>query len=152
MRPRRPRRLATFDYIGRQRYFVTMSTFKRQRIFIEPEIVDSLRLKLVRTCELRQFAILAYVFMPDHLHCLFEAKADDCDFRAFVAAMRRQMSILIGDRLGVVLWQDGYYERVLRSEGDVQGVIDYILNNPIRARLVDRAADYRWSWSITNYP
>ena len=40
------------------------------------------------------------------------------------------------------LWQDGYYERVLRQEEDAQAFARYIVNNPIRAGLVETPEDY----------
>lgn len=40
------------------------------------------------------------------------------------------------------LWQEGYYDRVLREDDDPYGVIAYIVNNPIRAGLVASPADY----------
>ncbi len=47
------------------------------------------------------------------------------------------------------LWQGGYYERVLRKDEETQSVIDYILDNPVRAGLVKRPLDYPFSWSCT---
>ena len=46
------------------------------------------------------------------------------------------------------MWQDGYYERVLRHEDHVFPVIDYILNNPVRAKLSEKPEKYPYSWSI----
>ena len=44
------------------------------------------------------------------------------------------------------LWQGGYYERVLRREEKTETVVRYILDNPVRAGLVDRAEEYPYSW------
>jgi hypothetical protein len=38
----------------------------------------------------------------------------------------------------VRLWQEGYYDRVLRKEEDTFEVVSYILGNPVRAGLTDR--------------
>jgi hypothetical protein len=40
------------------------------------------------------------------------------------------------------LWQDGYFERVLRAHEDTAIVARYIVDNPVRAGLVQRADDY----------
>ncbi len=40
------------------------------------------------------------------------------------------------------LWQQGYYERVLREDDDARGLARYIVNNPVRAGLVESPADY----------
>ena len=46
------------------------------------------------------------------------------------------------------LWQDGYYERVLRSERELAPMVAYILANPLRAGLAARVGEYPYAWSI----
>jgi hypothetical protein len=48
------------------------------------------------------------------------------------------------------LWQDGYYERVLRPSDDVFALIQYIRNNPTAAALPPERADFRYVWCSTN--
>jgi hypothetical protein len=45
-------------------------------------------------------------------------------------------------RSGGRLWQQGFYDHVLREENPVLGVVRYILNNPIRAGLVTEGQPY----------
>ena len=45
------------------------------------------------------------------------------------------------------LWQEGYYERVLREDDDARELARYIINNPVRADLVESPADYLFSRS-----
>jgi putative transposase len=40
------------------------------------------------------------------------------------------------------LWQDGYHDRIVRHDEDLAQYIDYIVQNPIRAGLVQHASDY----------
>ena len=40
------------------------------------------------------------------------------------------------------LWQEGYYDRILRDDDPNEGVIRYILENPVRAGLVDHPREY----------
>ena len=63
--------------------------------------------------------------------------------------MRKRTTLRYANLRTTTLWQDGYFERVLRRDEDTQSVIDYILANPIRAGLVERAVDYPFSWAIT---
>ena len=43
---------------------------------------------------------------------------------------------------GGPLWQDGYYERVLRRDEDIKEVARYIFENPVRAGLVQSPTEY----------
>ena len=63
--------------------------------------------------------------------------------------VRRRATMACQFALPKGLWQDGYYERVLRKSEDVLAIIDYILDNPVRAGLVSRPLDYPFSWSCT---
>ena len=85
--------------------------------------------------------------MPDHLHVLIEGQSDSADFRGFVALFRRRSSAALGAILPGNLWQNGYYERILRRDEDSISVCRYILNNPVRAGLVDEPSHYPFSWS-----
>jgi REP element-mobilizing transposase RayT len=42
------------------------------------------------------------------------------------------------------VWLNEYYDRVIRDEEDYLGKMSYIINNPVKARLVERPEDYRW--------
>ena len=138
----RPLRLERFQYVGCQRYFLTICTFARRRQFVGAHIVGIAYREFLRTSAEFDFAILAYCFMPDHAHLLVEGTADKADFCRF-AAMSKQRSayytrLLTSGRL----WQPGYFERVLRDEDDTFNVARYVLHNPVRAGLVTSPADY----------
>jgi putative transposase len=87
--------------------------------------------------------------MPDHLHALVEGRASAANLRHFLIAFRRRTTVATKFMAPGGLWQDGYFERVLREDDEPYAAIDYILNNPVRAGLVTRAVDYPYSWSCT---
>jgi REP element-mobilizing transposase RayT len=55
-------------------------------------------------------------------------------------------------RGGERLWQQGYFERVLRDDADARSYARYIVTNPVRAGLVSNAAEYDFTgtteWTI----
>jgi REP element-mobilizing transposase RayT len=111
-------------------------------------MVATVRRQFLQTFRDQKFAVLAYTFMPDHVHLLVEGTSDASDFRRAVTMVRRRTTLACHTTLRP-LWQDGYYERVLRRDEDSLAVISYILNNPVRAGLVERAVDFPNSWSVT---
>jgi len=40
------------------------------------------------------------------------------------------------------LWQAGYYDHVLRRDEDLQNVLQYVFNNPVRKQMVSCFMDY----------
>jgi putative transposase len=142
----RPQRLLTFNYIGCHRYFLTFCVKDRDPLFRRRAVVELVSMQILRTSERYDFAVIAYVFMPDHLHLLVEGITDTADLRQFARAVRRASSNACWDLYRGGIWQDGYFERTLRGHSGTQECIDYILNNPVRAGLVERALDYPYSW------
>jgi len=149
MATRRPSRLATFSYQGCERYFLTMCCRNRRCNFERAAIVETCRLEFLRTAERHQFAVLAYTFMPDHMHALIEGRTTTADLQRFLTTFRRRTTLATTFMVSGGLWQDGYFDRVLREDDEPDAVVDYILNNPVRSRLVERAVDYPFSWSCT---
>jgi REP element-mobilizing transposase RayT len=98
--------------------------------------------QIQHTCNERRFALLAYVFMPDHLHMLLQGLAPDSNFVATMTLIRQRTSIAFHERQRIILWQRGYFERVLRDEETTEKVACYLLANPVRAGLVTRAEEY----------
>jgi putative transposase len=96
------------------------------------------------------FEVVAYCFMPDHLHLLLRTPGD-ADLVAFVRFFK-QLSGYAYRRLTAdpeTLWQTSYHDHVLRREEDLCAVARYIWENPVRAGLVESARDYPYSGSFT---
>ena len=74
-------RLSPDNYLARGRYFLTFCTFERRSTFVDAPVIASVLAEFRRTSALESFAILAYCFMPDHVHPLVEACAEACDLR-----------------------------------------------------------------------
>ena len=91
--------------------------------------------------------VLAYCFMPDHLHLLLEAKEDGNLIR-FVKTFKQMSAYRHRQTFDQPLWQKGYYDHILRKEEDVCGVAQYICENPVRAGLVDSPDEYAF-WGGT---
>ena len=47
-----------------------------------------------------------------------------------------------------MLWQENYYEHILRKDEDTISVVKYILNNPVRKGLVEDYREYFYSGSF----
>ena len=95
----------------------------------------------------RGFAVPAYCLMPDHIHLLLEGTTDDADLREAVRVWKQMVGYAWKRRSNRPLWQGGFHDRVLRERDDTRAVVRYLLNNPVRAGLVQDAADYPWSGS-----
>jgi len=143
----RPGRHLAFSYIGIHRYFLTFCTHSRRRIFEDPAAVRLVRAHFVQSAAREHFGILAYCFMPDHAHLLVEGLDDASDLRRFVREAKQRSGFEHARQSGRRLWQDGYYDHVLRDDESSLAVTRYILENPIRAGLAERVDGYPHSGS-----
>jgi putative transposase len=91
--------------------------------------------------------VLAYCFMPDHVHLLVEGRRDDSDCRVFISRAKQYSGFHYKAAHGRRLWQRYGYERVLRGEEAAVSVARYIIENPVRARIADCVVGYPFSGS-----
>jgi putative transposase len=146
-------RLTSFSYVGFFRYSLTVCTHHRATVFTHPDVVRTVLSQIQLTAARFDFAVLAYCFMPDHLHLLVEGTSPASDLRAFVDAAKQASGYRHARLCGRRLWQAGYYDRVLRTEEDTLTVCRYIWGNPVRAKLVESSTDYAFSGSDAfSYP
>jgi putative transposase len=146
----RPPRLAQFGYVGRFTYFLTFCAFERRDLCRDRSAVELVSAQILRTASEFGFAVIAYCFMPDHVHLLVAGTTASANLRAFVKLARQRAGSLYVRANHQHLWQRGYHDRVLRSSDDVHRFVKYIVDNPVRAGLVQRAEDYPYVWKSNN--
>jgi putative transposase len=145
MSPRHTPQLKHFNYHGPYRYLLTICTSGRARLFTRPDVVATALSEIRNAARRTEFALLAYCFMPDHVHLCIEGADCGATVRKFVTLAKQ----LIAFRLGRGCWQAGFHDRVLRRDEATIPVCLYIWNNPVRAGLVEWAGEYPYSGSDT---
>jgi putative transposase len=138
----RPPRLAGFEYVGNYSYFLTLCTHRRFDAFREDDLARLVIGQIRRTARTFSFAILAYCVMPDHVHLLLQGRTAASDLRRFTKQFKQSTGQRYAHHTGGRLWQEGYYDRVLRPEEPEALVARYIIENPVRAGLVERPTEY----------
>jgi putative transposase len=129
-------------YIGANRYFVTINVWNRQPRFTNRQLVETCWTQVDATCESNAFLVIADGYMPDHLHLVVEGLTGGSDFCKFMKDAKQRTSYHAVRLGGGRLWQDGFHDRIVRQDEDLAWYIDYIVQNPVRAGLVERASDY----------
>jgi putative transposase len=135
-------RLKTFAYTGFYRFFLSFCVDARHQVFTNVATVACVREQIMSAAHAQGFAILAYVFMPDHVHLLVEGKREDADMKSFAHLAKQKAGYSYSRSHHRRLWQSSYHDRVLRDEEDTWDVIRYIVMNPVRANLVTDFTQY----------
>jgi REP element-mobilizing transposase RayT len=72
--------------------------------------------QFLRVADKEGFAILAYCFMPDHVHLLMEGLRDDSDAKKFITKSKQCSAHAYAQTFSARPWQPFGYEHVLRDD------------------------------------
>ena len=144
------RLLAGYDYSQPGFYFVTICTQEHRQVFgtivdgqvnlrAPGQIAQSVWVTLPR--RFAHVKLDEYVFMPNHMHAIFEltdlnpaqpgSRAALWEIvRVFKAATSYQIRRSQGNPW--FAWQDDYYDTVIQTEAALQQIRQYIAENPLR--------------------
>jgi REP-associated tyrosine transposase len=146
----RPRRIPNYQYFGVRRYFITACTRNRADYFTDADAVRLVVDAFIETAKQHGITIVVYCVMPDHLHLLLDGDDDGADMKAFMKVAKQRAGFRFKQRYRQSLWQDGYYEHILRDEEKTGEVVYYIVANPIRKHLVENVLEYPY-WGSTRW-
>ena len=127
--------------------FVTFATYKRRRI---PEPSRDLVLGCCRQLDGTEIDLHVAVVMPDHVHLIFTPRRDSegwlCSLPRVLRLLKGRSARLLNKQLGRSgpVWQEEFFDHVLRSNESLAEKTRYICQNPVRAGLVSRSQDYPW--------
>ena len=92
------------------------------------------------------FDCLVYCVMPDHLHLLIELEDESQNFLDLIHRIKQIISFeLKGKYPYRQLWQDRYFDHIIRNEKELIIIARYILENPVRKELVNDFRDWQYS-------
>ncbi len=126
-------------------YHVTQRGNRRQQTFFRPGDYALYRDVMSEWCRKCGVEIWAYCLMPNHAHLVAVPRTPDALRRAIGEAHRRY-TVEINRREGWTgyLWQ-GRFASFPMDERYTLAAARYVELNPVRAGLVSRADEYRWS-------
>jgi alanyl-tRNA synthetase/REP element-mobilizing transposase RayT len=143
------------------KYMITFTTLDRD--VLSDEERDMVLASIHHACTAGQIHLYAACVMPDHVHLLIEPqiKFHDPDsnpvfyslaeiLQPIKSATSHKILKLRRDVTGNEnirnLWEKESFDRLIRSESDLCEKYDYVVYNPVKEGLVQRAQDYRWTW------
>ena len=122
---------------------------------------------ITKACEKYSFSLIAYVFMPTHVHLIVRPKQSPHKIDSFLRSVKMSVSKKAKYRLvendprwlekltvknhstGKAVfrfWQPGGgYDRNISDEATLKKMIEYIHNNPVRKAFVEDSNKWRWS-------
>jgi len=101
----------------------------------------------------RRYRLLAWVITPNHVHLLVETLAG-YPLSSLLHTWKTYTALEANKLLGRrgAFWQADYYDRAIRDERHFRSAVEYIHSNPVRAGLVSRPEDWRFSSAASAIP
>ena len=131
--------------IPHEAHHVTQRGNYRQPIFEDNSDFSQYLLWLKEYSRKYGIDIIAYCLMKNHIHLIGCPKAEESFSKTLnVLAMRYSQYINRKRKSHGHLWQGRYFSCVLGEE-HLYRAIRYVERNPVRAKIVKNAWDYKWS-------
>ncbi len=144
---RRPLRLGRVLTRG-PLYFVTFCTHQRRPFLARDEAHAAFVLFAERAGRDFNIGVGRYVIVPDHVH-LFIREGEDFRLGRWVGLLKQALakaSNLPGAK--TQLWQEGFFDHVLRSDESYSQKWNYVRENPMRAGLIKSAEEWPYQGEI----
>jgi putative transposase len=126
-------------------HHVTQRGNGRARTFFADADYALYRDLLAEHCHAAGVEVWAWCLMPNHVHLILAPSDADGLRRALAAVHRRYAGVIHARRRRTGHFWQGRFGAVAMDEDHLAAALRYVSLNPVRARLVERAQDWRWS-------
>jgi REP element-mobilizing transposase RayT len=133
---------------------------------MKDERIASLMSDALHFRDQKDYRLDAYCIMSNHVHAVFAPLLDNRNLR--VDPLSQRLSYISdAPPLGAIMhsiksytaqeannllarkgtfWEAESYDHAIRDDEEYHRVIHYVLNNPVKAGLVENWRDWRWTW------
>lgn len=128
-------------YVPGGTWFFTVNLRNRQSDLLTCHI--ELFRKAVSDVQRRKsFEILAWVILPEHMHCIWRLPENDSDYSGRWREIKKAFTKSVGLQ---DVWQPRFWEHTIRNEDDLRHHTDYIYINPVKHGWVKHVQDWQYS-------
>jgi REP-associated tyrosine transposase len=111
----------------------------------DPEIASYAEYPILRGAELQHYELHSYVIMPNHVHVLLDPWIPLAKITGAIKGVAARDANATLGRTGKHFWQDESFDHWIRNQAEFERIRHYIEWNPVKANLVARPEDWKWS-------
>ena len=126
-------------------HHVTQRGNGRARTFFDEADYALYRDLLAENCRGAAVEVWAWCLMPNHVHLILVPSDEDGLRRALAPTHRRYAGAIHARRRRTGHFWQARFGSVVMDEEHLAAAVRYVSLNPVRARLVSKAEDWRWS-------
>ncbi len=104
-----------------------------------------------------RYELIAYCIMPNHVHVVICPKqkpdGDVFPLSKITYSWKRYSATKINKTLNLQgsLWQAESYDHLIKDENELYKVMEYVINNPVEAGLVEQWNEWKSTWIKDEY-
>ncbi|GAB4030967.1 transposase [Spirosoma gilvum] len=106
----------------------------------------------------KAYNLIAYTLMPNHIHVAFSLFDPESGRQALpLAKILQSIKSFSARQCNQLLaregrfWDDKNYDRLVRDRDELKRIVQYILQNPVKAGLCERWQDWKWTYVKPEY-
>ncbi|HNX00547.1 MAG TPA: transposase [Candidatus Cloacimonadota bacterium] len=113
--------------------------------------------KALKYFDNKYYNLLSYCIMPNHVHVLIIPISDSDVPVSTLARINYSWKRYTANQINKILnrkgglWQTESYDHLIRSDSELITIFKYIINNPVKAGLVQEWKDWRGTWIKDEY-
>lgn len=118
---------------------------------ISPNTIAQVLRELLLSFRDELYYLYAFTIMPNHVHILLKPNIINGGsvpvaniIRRIKGASARKINLIL--RREGTLWFREYYDRCARNQQELINIVEYIRQNPVKAKLVNTPELWEWTW------
>lgn len=149
------------DYLKDKLYFEYYDTLLGQDKSVPQTLNQPALAKVVVTAlhfyDIKQYSLICYCVMPNHVHLIINPLEKTKGTPYLLSDIMRNIKGYTSKEINKILlstgmvWQQESYDRVMRTEKELQNTIEYTLYNPVKAGLCNKIGDFPYSFVNPEY-
>lgn len=99
-----------------------------------------------------EYDLLSYCIMPNHVHILIKPLLNDQQKPFSLQRIIHNHKSFTANQANKILnrkgkfWYPEFYDHYIRNEKELLNVVNYILQNPVKAKLTDHHKNWEYNW------
>ena len=157
----------SFDRIFYKKYDDALDSILTGPVWLKNVKIAEIVGEAIRYRDKVNYDLIAYTIMSNHIHIVFwlgeeheSAKGKEYEntkTKYIVTDIMESFKKFTAHRSNTILkrsgrfWARESYDRVLRNQQEVKRAVLYVMNNPVKAGLVDNPTDWKWSYCAGDF-
>ena len=147
-------------YIAKRKFFgkwdKALDTLSNGPYWLRDDALAKLVTESLHHLDNVKYILDAFCIMPNHAHLVCTPLEHTAGEYFSLSKIMHSLKRHTGRHANQILkrtgdfWEHENYDHYARDEAEFQRIVNYVLNNPVKAGLVSKPEDWKWSFCRTN--